>query len=350
MHTSTYFNSKLSKEIWRIALGSFFVLLFSSCQDKLEKNFYAGRAQGSTFHITYFGGNPAVINQGIDSILKAVDKSMSTYIETSDISRINNGDSTVVVDSLFIEVLMASKQIYKQSKGVFDPTIGKLVNYYGFGPEKLSIAIDTSHIDSLMQYVGLDKVELTDAHRIKKQSPYIYIDFNSIAQGYTTDVIADFFTAQGFHNFLIEVGGEIVAKGKNSASGKPWRVGIDDPKQTNKERNLSAIIKLQNAGMATSGNYRKFRVDSVTGKKYVHTIDAVTGYPARNSMLSATVIAKTCVMADGYATTFMAMGIEGAKNLVESLPEVEAYFIYAKNDSVATFMTDGFQAMLLEKE
>lgn len=325
-------------------------LFLTSCQDKPEKNFFAGRAQGSTFHITYFGGNSTVINKGIDSIFTAINESMSTYIETSDISRINNGDTTVVVDDMFVDVFEASRLIYEQTKGIFDPTIGKLVNYYGFGPEKLFIDIDTTHVDSLVQYVGLDKIKITANHHIQKTNPNIYIDFNAIAQGYTTDVIGSYLEAHKRNNFLVEVGGEIMAKGINLASGAPWRVGIDDPQQTGQKRRLKAIIQLKNAGMATSGNYRKFRIDSVTGKKYVHTIDANTGYPARNRMLSATVISKTCMMADGYATAFMAMGIDEAKQFVNTLPNVEAYFIYAKHDSIASFMTDGFKEMLLEKE
>lgn len=333
-----------------IIFAAVFLLLLTACQDnEVQKNFYAGRTQGSTFHITYFGGDVARIERGIDSIYLAVNQSMSTYIETSDISKINNGDSTVVVDNLFIDVFKASKHIHKQSKGYFDPTVGVLVNYYGFGPEKYTMKIDTSYVDSLMQYVGLNKLKLTPEHRLKMSHPGIYIDFNAIAQGYTADRVAALLDQNNIDNYLVEVGGEIVVKGKNLESQEPWMIGIDDPNQTLEKRTLTAIITLKDHGMATSGNYRKFRIDSVTGKKYVHTIDPLTGYPARNSLLSATVLAENAMMADGYATTLMTMGIEKSKEFLKTIPEnLEAYLIYAENDSIRYFMTDGFEDLLVK--
>lgn len=321
--------------------------LFSACnEDKPQENFYAGRVQGSTFHITYFGGNKNQIETGIDSLFSAVDESMSTYLESSDISKINHGDTTVVVDEMFVEVFKTSQLIHKQSQGYFDPTVGVLVNYYGFGPEKYTLKIDSSHVDSLMQYVGLDKVHLTENYQINKSTPGIYIDFNAIAQGYTADRVAVFLNQNGMNNYLVEVGGEIVAKGKNLATKETWRIGIDDPKQIQGKRALVNVIKLQNQGMATSGNYRKFRVDSITGQKYVHTINPLTGFPARNSLLSATVLAENCMLADGYATSFMAMGVEKSKQLLKKLPEVDAYLIFVDGDSTRSFMTPGFKKNL----
>lgn len=341
--------SKIQKGI-SVFFAAIFFLMLTACQEKeAPKNFYAGRTQGSTFHITYFGGNVSEIEQGIDSIYLAVNQSMSTYLESSDISRINNGDSTVVVDTMFVDVFNTSKQIYEQSNGYFDPTVGVLVNYYGFGPEKLSLEIDTSHVDSLMQYVGLNKLKLTAEHRIKTSQSGIYIDFNAIAQGYTADRVATFLNKKNIDNYLVEVGGEIVAKGKNLQSEESWLIGIDDPKQTLKKRTLTAIITLSDRGMATSGNYRKFRIDSITGQKYVHTMDPLTGYPARNRLLSATVLAKTCMLADGYATSFMAMGIQKSKAFLKTLPDVDAYLIYTENDSLQYFMTDGFKKLLVKE-
>lgn len=339
-----------SRNCIRVTMVGLFSLLLTACQNnEPPKNFYSGRTQGSTFHITYFGGNVEQIEDGIDSIYLDVNQSMSTYLESSDISKINNGDSSVVVDDMFVDVFEASKRIHKQSKGYFDPTVGVLVNYYGFGPEKSALKIDTAHVDSLMRYVGLNKLTLTPEHRIKTSSPGVYIDFNAIAQGYTADRVALLLNRHHIDDYLVEVGGEIVAKGMNLQSGEPWLVGIDDPNQTLKKRTLTAIISLGDRGMATSGNYRKFRIDSISGKKYVHTIDPLTGYPARNSLLSATVLADNAMLADGYATTLMAMGIEKSKPFLKTLPKVDAYLIYVENDSIRYFMTDGFKKLLVEE-
>lgn len=329
----------------------FCVLLMVSCEEKsVEKIVYSGRAQGTTFHITYFDRSGANLENGIDSVFLAINRSMSTYLENSDISKINNGDSTLVVNDMFVDVFNISKKIHKKSSGYFDPTVGKLVNFYGFGPDKFSLEIDSANVDSLMQYVGFGKVELTAKHTIKKTNPEIYLDFNAIGQGYAVDRVAAVLDQKNIQNYLVEVGGEMVASGRNLASGKKWRVGIDDPNNTLKNRTLSAIVELQNQALSTSGNYRKFRIDSVTGEKYVHTIDPLTGYPAKNSLLSASVLAKNCTLADAYATSLMAMGLEKSKEFLKTVPEIDVYLIYAEKDSIQIFMTEGFEKRLLKEQ
>jgi thiamine biosynthesis lipoprotein len=321
-----------------------------SCGKDIPKEItYSGNALGTTFHIAYFDENEFEAEKSIDSVFQAINRSMSTYLENSDISRINNGDSTVIVDSMFAEVFRISKKIHQETNGYFDPTVGKLVNFYGFGPEKMQLKIDSTTIDSLMEYVGFDKMELTSEHKIKKTNPNIYIDFNAIAKGYAVDRLGKMLEQHGIENYLVEVGGELVTKGKNLASGKFWRIGIDDPGNTLQNRELSAIIELKNQGMATSGNYRKFRVDSVTGEKYVHTIDPLTGHPARNVLLSATILAKNCALADAYATSLMAMGLEKSKSFLKTQPGLEAYLIYAEKDTTKIFMTEGFKNQLVKE-
>lgn len=327
------------------------IFLVVSCgKETPEEIVFSGNALGTTYQVKYFTKDGFEAQKGIDSVFLAINRSMSTYLENSDISKINKGDSTLVVDDMFTEVFHASKKVHKISHGYFDPTVGKLVNFYGFGPEKFSLKIDSSNIDSLMDYVGFDKVRLTSKNTIKKSDPTIYLDFNAIAKGYAVDRLAYFLDENNIKNYLVEVGGELLAKGKNLATKKPWTVGIDDPNQTLKKRTLSAIIKLENRAMATSGNYRKFRVDSVTGEKYVHTIDPLTGFPAKNNLLSASVLAKNCMLADAYATSLMAMGLEKSKEFLKTVPKIDAYLIYAEKDSIKTFMTEGFEKRLVKKK
>lgn len=341
--------SPMNKYIFAFILSSF--LFFLSCAPQEEKAIhYSGNALGTTFHITYFDEKGFDAEKSIDSVFRVINRSMSTYLENSDISKINDGDSSIVVDTMFAEVFRMSKKIHRLTNGYFDPTVGKLVNFYGFGPEKMHLKVDSVTVDSLMKYVGFDKIDLTTAHKIIKAHPSIYLDFNAIAKGYAVDRLAKMLEQHGIENYLVEIGGELVAKGKNFNSGKSWRVGIDDPGSNLRDRELSAVIEIKNKGMATSGNYRKFRVDSITGEKYVHTLDPMTGYPARNTLLSATVLAKNCALADGYATAFMAMGLEKSQEILQNHPELEAYLIYAEKDSLGIFMSKGFEKHLVQKE
>ncbi|HET8839281.1 MAG TPA: FAD:protein FMN transferase [Flavobacteriaceae bacterium] len=334
---------------YKLVLFAVSCFLVISCGKNLpEEKILAGRALGTTYQIKYFSENDLNLKSGVDSIFQAINKSMSTYSPDSDISKINKGDSLLVVDDMFVEVFKTSKIIFEKSDGYFDPTVGNLVNFYGFGPDKFTLKIDSANIDSLMQYVGFDKVKLTPNHTIRKSDTAVYIDFNAIAKGFSVDRLAAYLQQNGVENYLVEVGGELVAHGKNLSNHDAWKVGIDDPKQTSGKRTLATVIELKNHGMATSGNYRKFRVDSATGEKYMHTINPLTGYPARNSVLSASVLAKNCMLADGYATTFMALGLEKSKELLKTLPDIDAYLIYAEKDSIGTFMTEGFKRQLVE--
>lgn len=324
-------------------------LLLIACQNiEFEEQVYSGEALGTTYQIKFFHTEELELKKGIDSIFVVMNSSMSTYQTDSDISRINSGDSAVIVDENFREVFQLSNKIYTESGGYFDPTVGKIVNVFGFGPEKGQEKVDQHEIDSLLTYVGFNKLELSQDNKIQKQYPEIYIDFNAIAKGYAVDVIARYLDQKNIDDYLVEIGGELVAKGINRAKDQVWVVGIDDPLQTAGERSLQAAVELKNRGMATSGNYRKFKEDTITGQAFVHTINPLTGLAEKSNLLSASVLAENCALADGYATAFMAMGIEKSIELVRNLENVDVFLIYAEGDKeVKVFKTEGFEEALL---
>lgn len=298
---------------------------FYSCKNEVKEQVFRiqGTVFGTTYHITYQGNQSQ--QKSIDSLFYLVNKSTSTYIPTSDISKINKGDTTIVVDKLFAEVFKKSKRIFKETDGYFDPTVGNLVNAWGFGPKRELNDLDSLQVKDQMKLVGLNKVRLVN-RKIKKEDLKIYLDFNSIGKGFGIDVIGRFLESENIENYLIEIGGEIRARGV-SPKNKPWRVGIDNP-NTDGSRTVSNFVDLTNMSMASSGNYRKFRV-SETGKKYVHTINPKTGYATESNLLAATVYAPLdCADVDAYATAFMAMGLERTKSFVKKFSKIKVVLIY----------------------
>ena len=308
-----------------------------------------GEALGTTYQIIYFSEEEVPIEEALDSIIERVNQSMSTYRETSDISRLNTGDNRVVVDSLFRNVFMLSQQVNRESGGYFDPTVGDLVNLYGFGPESAPKELDSATVDSLMRFVGLDKIRISEKGEVSKSAPQVYLDFNAIAKGYAIDLIGHYLNSKEVDNYLIELGGELLARGTNLKKEAPWMVGIDDPNQEQGQRTYTAAVMLVDRAMATSGNYRKNRTDSETGQMFVHTINPLTGHAEKSDLLSASVLAENCALADAYATAFMAMGYEASKALLANLETVDAFLIYAKEDgSMGKYSTEGFKEMLVD--
>ena len=325
----------------------FFLIVFVGCAEKgeLVRNQNVGNAFGTTYSIIYFSNEKLDVQKEIDSVFNVVNQSMSTYVPSSDISRINQGDTSVVIDYMFKDVFELSRSVYKASNGYFDPTVGALVNAWGFGPGK-QIALDSSKVDSMLQYVGFKKVNLSTSGTIEKEYPEIYFDFNAIAKGYAIDRIGAMLDGKSIEDYLVEVGGEVLTKGKNRTTNKKWTVGIDDP-QVEIGRQLKKIVSLKDKALASSGNYRKFRVDSLTGEKYVHTIDPKTGFTKNSKVLAASVVAKNCATADAYATTFMAMDLEDSKALLDEHKELEAYIIYLNDDGkTLEFFTKGFKDLI----
>ncbi len=306
-----------------------------------------GSALGTTYSIQYSGAMARAYKKQLDSIFAAVNQSMSTYIPISDISRINAGDTTVQVDAMFEEVLRLSKEVHRVSEGAFDPTVGQLVNAYGFGAAQGFKVVDSAKVTQLLKGVGLDKVTLTPEKKIRKSDPSVYLEFNAIAKGYCIDRIGVFLEQQGIEHYLIELGGELLAKGQNVVKQKDWVVGIDDPTEL-EQRVIATTMRLKDRAMATSGNYRKFRIDPETGNKYVHSIDPLTGYPKLSNVLSVSVLAASCVEADAYATTFMIMDLDETKALLQEHTGLDVYIIFADVDGeIEVFSTQGFEDMLL---
>ena len=305
-------------------------LIIISCNQKPKSNYitFGGFTQGTTYNITYESLDSIDYQDEIDYLLAEFDTSLSTYNRFSTISKINFNEKNIT-DFYLRTVFKKSEELYKNTNGAFDITVAPLVNAWGFGfknKEKITNAV----IDSLLGFVGFQNICIKDSVIIKQDSR-VMIDVNAIAQGYSVDIVADFLEKQGIINYLVEIGGEIKAKGINK-KGKEWKIGIDKPFDNNNipGENLQAIVKLSNKSLATSGNYRKFYERN--GVKFSHTIDPKTGYPVTHSLLSATVIANDCMTADAYATAFMVMGVEEAYELAEKLPFIEAYFIYSNDD------------------
>jgi thiamine biosynthesis lipoprotein len=341
----------LSKYNSLLFAALFPMLIFFGCGTKGDawiKNVNVGEALGTTYSIIYLSDRELDYGTELDSVFIEVNRSMSTYIPSSDISKINRGDSTVVVDQMFRDVFELSDKIYKASGGYFDPTVGVLVNAWGFGPGK-ELEMNAKRVDSLLDYVGFNKVRITPDNRIIKSDPNIYFDFNAIAKGYAVDRLAVLMDQKGIRNYLIEVGGELVAKGENRIKGKKWTVAIDDP-QMDGERTSKRTVYMKDVAMASSGNYRKSRIDPETGAKYVHTIDPLTGYTKNSNILAVTVVARDCATADAYATAFMAMDLEKSKDIINTHPELQAYIIYLDpSGQVVEYMTDGFKGMVVDK-
>ncbi len=308
-----------------------FLLVFTwiACVQTNVNNYkkMEGVALGTTFHITYKDSLNQINENQIDSLIHSVNGSMSTYLANSDISKINSGDSSVIVDAMFQEVFIKSKRIYSETKGYFDPTIGILVNAWGFGPEGEIDNLDTIQVKRMLEFVGFDKVQLKN-NKIVKLYSKIYIDFNAIAKGYAVDVIGRFLESKGIINYLVEIGGEIRAKGINQ-SNKSWTISIEKP-NFDGTRSFQTKIKLKNQAIATSGNYRKFKIDSKTGEKYAHTIDTKTGFPSKRNLLSVSVISELdCADVDAYATAFMAMGLKKSKLFLKKHPELTVFLIFS---------------------
>ncbi len=299
----------------------------------------SGPVFGTSYSIQYYSKDMLHFQNSIDSLFYVVNKSMSTYQTNSDISKLNRNESNLV-DDHFIKVFNASNVIYNQTEGAFDPTIGNLVNAWDFGPEGNVRNLDSLKIDSLMLSVGLNKVSV-EGNKIIKENANAFIDFNAIAKGYGVDVISDFLESQEIENYIVEIGGEIRTKGINKEKDKPWKVGVEMPHFDGTQSIISAI-SLKDEAMATSGTYRKFKVDDA-GNRYSHIIDTKTGYPSKTNLLSISVIASNCMMADGYATAFKTMGIEKVTSFLEQHKELKVFLIFEnEKNELETIGLNGF--------
>ncbi|MBN1158559.1 MAG: FAD:protein FMN transferase [Bacteroidales bacterium] len=285
-----------------------------------------GMTQGTTYRITYESGQGEELKHEIDSLLADFDLSLSIYNDSSVISRFNRNDPSVEADHKFKTVFEKAYEVYLKTDGAFDITVGPVINALGFG-SVYQAEIDSTWIDSVMMFVGMNKVSMEGNQLVKKEKN-LMLDVNAIAQGYSVDVVAEYLDSKRIRNYMVEIGGEVKTCGLNP-NHEIWRIGIDKPVEGNMipGSDLQAVIRLKNRALATSGNYRRFYEKD--GMKYVHTVDPRTGYPVISNLLSATVVAEDCMTADAYATAFMVFGLERSIEFLNRNNFLEAYLVFA---------------------
>lgn len=312
----------------RVSLILAIVTVFASCVRQPQKINYSGVTQGSYFSITYYDEEGRSFEHEIDSIFREVDNAVSLWNENSIIRKVNRNED-VVVNQIFKDNFEWARKASEFSDGAFDATIGPLVSAWGFHYKK-ELEMTPEMVDSIRQLVDYHKIEIID-DKVVKANPNMTLDFNAVAQGYTTDLIGKFLESRDILNYLVDVGGEIYARG-TKPNGDLWTIGIEKPAENfDSERSVQIKIQLKDKGIVTSGNYRKYIEKN--GVRYSHSIDPKTGYPVEQNLLSATVIADNASWADCLATICMLVGKEKASKLLEN-QDVEAYFIYVDNDNM----------------
>ena len=302
-----------------------------------------GSVFGTFYSITYQCDND--LQKEIEAELKKVDQALSMFNQESIISKVNRNEK-VDLNEMFLQVITLAQKVSQDTDGAFDITVAPLVNAWGFGFKTGDKPSGTS-IDSLMSTVGYKKISLK-GRQLFKENKNTMLDCSAIAKGYGSDVVAAFLRKRGIDNFMVEIGGEVVTQGI-SEKRVPWRIGVTKPTDDSLsvDNELQTVLNVTNKAMATSGNYRNFYYKD--GKKYAHTIDPKTGYPVQHSLLSATVLADNCATADAYATSFMVMGIEKAKGVLERHPELMAYFIYTdERGNLAVWYSPSMKDKILE--
>ncbi|MCK4881315.1 MAG: FAD:protein FMN transferase [Bacteroidales bacterium] len=315
----------------------------TSCTSDSKGEYYSlqGFTQGTTYRITYQHPTISDLQGEIDSLLSVFDSSLSSYDSISIISAINRNELGVKTDSMFRTVFRESRRVYQVTGGAFDITLAPLINAWGFGPGQQQ-ELDSAMVDSLLQYVGMDKISLV-GEKVHKTDPNVKLNVNAIAQGYAVDVVAAYLEGLSCKNYMVEIGGEIRTRGMNS-KGNFWRIGVDRPEYGNMipGQQLQVIISMHNRSLATSGNYRKFYEKD--GVMITHSIDPVTGYPKASSLLSVTILTDACMTADAYATACMVLGLEKAKAFVQDQKRVDAYFIFGNEfGAYQVWFTDGMK-------
>lgn len=303
----------------------------------------SGSVFGTEYHITYQNGGD--IHNELKEVMADVDNSLSPFNKESVITAINNGNN-VEADSMFTEVFDMAKNVAEETQGAFDITVAPLVNAWGFG-FKNKIDVSKEKIDSIRKYVGFEKVRMENG-KVIKEDKNIMLDCSAIAKGYGVDAVGRYLEKKKIRNYMVEIGGEIRVKGCNP-EGRLWKVGISKPidDSLNVTGEIQEVLMVSDIAIATSGNYRNFYIKD--NKKYAHTIDPRTGYPVQHSILSSTVVAPTCALADAYATSFMVVGLDEAKKILARHKELQAYFIYTDSKGkMATWCTKDLEDNLMK--
>ena len=320
------------------------LVAFLGCQQpRVAPLSITGETMGTTYHITVPPGHDqAALKAEIDAHLEAINASLSTYLPTSLISSLNEATdvpSTISLDPHFVRVLEAARSVYGASEGAFNPAVGPLVNAWGFGAT-LQLKTTEHELSELVELVDFDSFTYdAEAQTLTKTLAGSQLDFSAIAKGYAVDEVAQLLQQANINSYFVEIGGELVTKGQHP-EGRPWRAGITQPTEDASGGQFQSVVSLSDAALATSGNYRNFY--EVDGERYTHTINPTTGRPERSSLLSATVVAPSCMLADGYATAFMVLGWEKTKTLVEQTPGIEAYLIGAGENGFQEWASTGF--------
>lgn len=323
------------------------LLIFSGCSSTRTNAKYIsneGAIYGTYYHISYESPEGKDLHADVDARLKEMDMSLSTFKPESVLSKVNTNQD-VVLDKWFTAVFNKAEEVSEITGGAFDATVAPLVNIWGFGFTKKE-SVTQALIDSIEAFVGYKKVKLEDG-KIVKDDNRLMLDFSAIAKGYTVDQIGNLLAEKGCKNYMVEIGGEVVAHGVNR-EGKIWRIGINEPNENEPvaPTELQAIISLKDKAIATSGNYRNFYVEN--GKKYAHTIDPHTGYPVQHSLLSASVLANDCMTADAFATSLMVLGVEKSMEMIKNINDIDVYLIYAdEQGNNQVVMTKGFEQYVL---
>lgn len=320
-----------------LVLGTIWILARHNQNTPFQKN--NGLIFGTVYNVTYQYDKD--LKAEIEAELDRFDGSLSPFNDTAVITRINLNED-MVPDTLFTHVFQRSMEISRETDGAFDITVAPLVNAWGFGFKKGTFP-DSMRIDSLLEITGYSKVSLSAEGKIVKKDPRIMLDCSAVAKGYAVDIIAQLLEKKGIHNFMVDIGGEVVVRGENPKK-ELWRIGINKPVDDSLAMNqeLQTVLELSNVGIATSGNYRNYYYKG--GKKYAHTIDPRTGHPVQHSILSSTVIARDCMSADAYATSFMVMGLEKAEQFTAAHPDIDACFIYSDEaGNLRMYLTEGMK-------
>ncbi len=344
-------------KFYKLTILSGIFLLCFACKSEPETKvipkyaILAGKTMGTTYSIKYLDKQMRNFQAKIDQLLVEVNADVSTYEPESFITRFNKSKEEIqyfnILDNKtklpihFKANFEKSKEVFKNSNGFFDPTIMPIVNYWGFGyTEKRAVKdVDKIKVDSLMEFVGFDKINQRSTKEgwvfLNKEKSGIQLDFSAIAKGYGVDAVAQFLESNNVENYYVEIGGELIVKGKNPEN-KWWTIGVNVPVEGASVTEIQSIVELKNQAVATSGNYRNFY--EVDGVKYAHTINPKTGFPEKNTLLSATIFAKDCMTADAYATACMTMGLDRGKSMIEKLEGIDAYFLYS--DQSGDIQTD----------
>ena len=328
----------------KIAIVLSITALLAACTKQPQKIIIEGQAQGSFYAITYFDEQNRNFRQEIDSIFHAVDLSINLWVDSSIISKVNRNEP-VTLDSIFIDNFYIAQEAARLSDGYFDPTIAPIVSAWGFS-YKSGDSLTPQLIDSLRCLVDYRKIHIENG-QVVKDDPNMRLDFNAIGQGYTSDLIATFLESRGIKNYLVDTGGEIMARGCKP-DGQPWIVGIEKPADNwDSEQVVQTRVSLRDKGLVTSGSTRKYVERD--GKRYSHCINPKTGYPVEHQVLSATVLAENSVWADALASICMVMGMERSLPLIESMDGVEAYYIFVNgNNELETFAMKGFESIIMK--